>query len=415
MTATVDTEVCVVGGGPAGLTLALLLLRSGVTVTVLERSRSLERAYRGEILQPGGQSLLDELGVLAPARARGCVEHSRFQVVDRGRPVLDADYRRLPGAYDCLLALPQRHLLVELQAACAALPGFDHRTGTRLSALLDGGDRVAGAVGTGPDGEVRVRARAVVGADGRYSKTRALAGLDYRRVEAFDSDVLWFRLTDDGRRADAVQVVRAGGSAVLVHGTYPDQVQLGWTLPHRGYAEVAAGGIGPVRAAVARAAPAYADLVGTGLRGLGDLSLLDVFAGRAPRWSVPGLVLLGDAAHTHGPIGAQGINLAVQDAVVLHPLLLAALRGGTTALDRFEPTRGPAVDAVTRLQRRQSRAMLSGGRVAAVVRPLAGRLITHSPAMPVLLRRIAGADGRIRIRTDLFRPEHRAQPEGVST
>ncbi|KOG85634.1 hypothetical protein ADK38_35580, partial [Streptomyces varsoviensis] len=57
-------DVCVVGAGPAGLTLALLMVRSGARVTVLERSPSLDRAYRGEILQPGGQRLLDSLGVL---------------------------------------------------------------------------------------------------------------------------------------------------------------------------------------------------------------------------------------------------------------------------------------------------------------------------------------------------------------
>ncbi|MBW5424966.1 NAD(P)-binding protein, partial [Streptomyces sp. BG9H] len=96
----VDTDVCVVGAGPAGLVLALLLLKSGVRVAVVERARAHQREFRGEIVQPGAMALLDRLGVLAGARARGCHRHSRFRLVERERVLLDIDYGALPAPYD---------------------------------------------------------------------------------------------------------------------------------------------------------------------------------------------------------------------------------------------------------------------------------------------------------------------------
>ena len=58
------TSVCVVGGGPAGLMLGLLLAKRGVEVIVLEGHETFDREFRGEVLQPSTAHLLDELGLL---------------------------------------------------------------------------------------------------------------------------------------------------------------------------------------------------------------------------------------------------------------------------------------------------------------------------------------------------------------
>jgi monooxygenase len=403
---TVQADVLVVGGGPAGLALSLLCLRSGLTVALAEKSRSLEREYRGEILQPGGQAVLDQMGVLRGARERGAYEHDAFQLRQGEKVLLDADYRRLPGPYNCLLSLPQAHLLAELLDACRGFGSFTHLPGTRVGALLTEGERVVGATGTGPDGEHEVRAAVVVGADGRNSKVRRLAGIGSVRQEAFDQDVLWFKLPaprESGRRV--VQVYRGAAAPVLVYHSHPGALQIGWTLPHGGYRAVAERGVAHVRERIASAVPQYAQAVRAGITSLRDLSLLDVFSGQAERWSGDGLVLIGDSAHTHGPIGAQGINLALQDAVLLHPLLVEAVRAKDTSAARlaaFERRRRPVIAAVLRLQAMQGRMMLSTNRVAGAVRPVMARAVSRTPLYRKVLHRLAHGPDAPSVASGLF-------------
>ncbi|MEV0205457.1 FAD-dependent oxidoreductase [Streptomyces sp. NPDC050788] len=399
-----QTDVCVVGAGPAGLTLALLLLRSGLRVTVVEKSRSHQREFRGEILQPGAMRILDRLGVLEGARERGCHEHRRFRLMEQDRVLLDIDYRSLPAPYDHLLSIPQSHLLTQLLLSCAEFTTFRYVDGCRVTDLLhDDRGRVTGITGDG----YTCRAAVVVGADGRFSKVRRLAGIAAGRTEAFDQDVLWFKLRGD-RAADGhdVRVFRGSGSSpVLVYGSWPDRVQIGWTLPHKGYQAVVRGGLGHVKQQLAKAVPAYAELIDDQITSLRDLSLLDVFSGRAERWATDGLVLIGDAAHTHSPIGAQGINLAVQDAVVLHPILVEAVRLCDTSaafLSRFEETRAPDIEAMMRLQGMQSKAMLSTGAFATKVRPRLAAVVRHTPLYRRILRTIAYGNPSIRVAEELF-------------
>ncbi|SEB30924.1 2-polyprenyl-6-methoxyphenol hydroxylase [Streptomyces misionensis] len=401
----IKTDVCVVGGGPAGLVLALLLLGSRLRVTVVEKSRGLDREYRGEILQPGGLALLDRLGVLAGARERGAYELRRFRLADGDRELMGFDYGRLPAPHNHLLSLPQRHLLAALLAHCERSDDFRYLPGHRLSRLVTEGGTVRGVVVTGPGGEQAVHAACVVGADGRYSKTRALAGIENHRHDVFDLDVLWFRLPRDEGPTGVVRIQRGAGGPVLVYDSYPGSVQVGWTLPHGSYRETAARGINHVRESVARSLPEYADAIRRQVSVLSDLTLLDVFAARAETWVRDGLVLVGDAAHTHSPLGAQGINLAVQDAVVLHPVLVEAVRAGdtsATALSAYTRARSADIDAVMRLQRMQSKGMFSAGKVADALRPKIARLVSRTPIGRRVTRRIAYGNPDIRIREDLF-------------
>ena len=396
----IETDFCIVGGGPAGLTLALLLTRSGARVVLLERSHSLEREYRGEILQPSGQSLLDQIGILGPITESGLFELDRFRLVENGRVLIDANYRSLPPPYNRLISVPQQHVLTHLLARCTVCEGFTYLPGCRVSKLLLSGERVVGVQGDGRSGAPVVRAHCVIGADGRYSKVRRLAGIDPGRQDAFDQDLLWFKLPLPATAPREVCVLRAGGNPVITYPSFPDSLQVGWTLPHRRYAEISAAGLYQVKEQIAAAIPPYADLVRSEITGLQDLTLLDDFAGSAPEWTRDGLVLIGDSAHAHSPIGAQGINLAIQDAVMLHPILLDSLRRADARAEFFAPyvrARRRDINRITRIQIMQGKAMLSTGRVGSVLRPRMASLVSRTPIYRKVMNSIAFGNTGIRV------------------
>lgn len=410
----IETDICIVGGGPAGLTLSLLLLRSGVRVTVLERTRSFEREFRGEILQPGGMTLLAQLGVLDRARARGGYPLKRFQLVEYGKVLMDIDYDQLPKPYDFLLSIPQRHVLEELLDACRAYSGFTYLEGRAVADLVIEDGKVRGATSGQGDTGLVIDAHCTVGADGRFSKVRKLAGIEYHRVEAFEHDVLWFKIPGGDRPLHDVRVYKSEGNPVLIYDSFPDSIQLGWTLPHKGYKQLQESGFDEVLDGITKAVPPYADAIRATVTGFSDLKLLDVFAGSAETWAIDGLVLIGDAAHTHGPIGAQGINLALQDAAVLHPVLmksLAAKDASGALLAEYERVRRPDIAAVFKLQARQSQGMLShGGGIGEKIRPIVAKLLAYTPVYRKILQQIAFGRTPISVRTDLFVDEAVKQP-----
>jgi monooxygenase len=349
--------------------------------------------------------VLTALGLASRVRARGGYELSRFRLVEQDRTLMEVDYRQLPPPHDFLFSAPQRHLLTELVAACDEFDSFRHLTGRSVTALVEGSG-VAPAVECG-SGEraARVEAHCVVVADGRYSRTRKMAGLAYDRFDAFEHDIVWFKLPAPDRTVREVVVSKDVGNPVLLHDSFPDRVQVGWTLPHGAWKRMTARGIDAIKAEISRAVPAHADAVDERIASLRDLTLLDVFSGRAREWVADGIVLIGDCAHTHGPIGAQGLNLAIQDAVVAHPVLMESLHRGdarVAALSAFAERRQPSIEKVFALQARQGKAMLSQGRVARAVRPAATRLLSRTPLYRKVLNQIAFGDQPIEVRTDLF-------------
>jgi len=400
----VESDFCVVGGGPGGMTLALLLLRSGVSVALVERSRSLDRQFRGDILQPGGMRILGELGVLGAARERGCYEHDKFQHIEHGRVLIENNYRRLPGPFNCLLSIPQLHILEALLERCQQHDRFMYLGGSRVTRLIVEDGRVRGVVAEGHDGAHSVRAHCVIGADGRYSKVRQLADIASGRQDTFGQDIMWFKLPAYGRVPRAVRVFRGTGNPVIAYASVPDSIQFGWTLRHGGYKDIAGKGIAYIKGQLTTAIPQYAELINNEIKSLADLTLLDVFSACASEWSRHGLVLIGDSAHTHSPIGGQGINLAIQDAVIVHPLLIASLRERNASADllgRFMAQRLRDIDRMRKLQRVQGK-MLSTGRVATFLRPAATALAAHSPVHRKLLQTLAFGNKNVKVSSDLF-------------
>ena len=321
----IRVQCCVVGGGPAGMMLGFLLARAGVKVVVLEKHGDFLRDFRGDTVHPSTLTVMHELGLLEEFLKLPHHRISRFTGYFGGTPVQIADLTHLPVPAPFIAMMPQWDFLDFLAAHGKAFAGFTLLMRTEAQRVIEEGGKVVGVRATVDGRDEEIRADLVVAADGRHSTIRPQLGLKVRDVGA-PMDVLWFRVSH--KPGDPNEVLgRFDAGTILVMLDRGDYWQCAFVIPKGAAERVRAEGIEKVRATIARLAPEVADRLDE-LRTLDDLKLLTVGVDRLEKWWKPGVLCIGDAAHTMSPIGGVGINIAVQDAVAAANILAAPLREG---------------------------------------------------------------------------------------
>lgn len=303
-----QTTCCIVGGGPAGAILALLLVRQGVPVMLLEAHMDFEREFRGDTIHPSVLQILDELGL---AERLLQIPHTNMHNVGfqtRNGTITFADFSRLPSKYPYTAMIPQAKFLQFITDEAKCYPDFQLVMGAQVDELIEEHGNVCGVRYYGQDGRCEVRAILTVGADGRFSRLRKLAGFEPIKTSP-PMDILWFRLS--GKPGDPPETFgRFANQAILVLINRLDYWQIGYVIPKGGYQQVRLAGLQHIGKVVADAVPSLADRVGE-LKEWKQVSVLAVESNRLPRWYRPGLLLIGDAAHVMLPVGGVGINYAI--------------------------------------------------------------------------------------------------------
>src|SRR5215213_3774820 len=387
-----ETQCCVVGGGPAGVVLALLLARKGVRVTLLEAHEDFDRDFRGDTIHPSVLELVDELGLAGRLHELPHTKiHTGTIMTPDGATTL-ADFRHLRTRFPYIMMLPQADFLGFMVGEARKYPSFSLVMGALVGELIEEGGVVRGVRFEKGGASHEVRAGVTVGADGRGSRVRHLGRFEMTKTSP-PMDVLWFRVPRrEGDPSGGVAYFGAGREVVMLdRGT---QWQVASLIAKGSLARVREAGLGEFRRGLASAVPQFADRFES-LESWKQIAVLSVESSRVKRWHKPGLLLIGDAAHVMSPVGGVGINYAIQDAVVAANVLARPLLEGTPKdedLGRVQrqrewPTR--LIQALqTQIQKRLIALALKPGKTFRL--PAALRLLLRLPLIRNLPARIVG-------------------------
>lgn len=330
------THCCIVGGGPGGVVLGLLLARNGIRVTLLEEHLDFDRDFRGDSLHPATMELMDQLGLADRLLRLRHAKVPRLALQTDDGPVAAADFGRLRTKFPYITFMPQPVFLQFVVDEAKRYSSFRLVMGASVQALIEEQDArwpedgvVRGVRYRSSDGWHEVRAPLTIGADGRFSRVRQLAGIEMTKTSP-PMDILWFKVPRAEHDPEETMGRVSNGHIMVMINRF-DHWQLGCVIPKGTYRQIHDTGLTEFTNGVAALAPWLADRV----RAIADwrrISVLSVESSMARRWYKPGLLLIGDAAHVMSPVMGVGINYAIQDAVAATNALTEPLRAGQLRL-----------------------------------------------------------------------------------
>ena len=356
-------DVVIVGGGVAGggLAAALACCEGDTRVLLVEQSRRSGAIDRGDLLWPPHMELLDRWGVLPEIWRRGAVPMRASEFYDNDGTLL---YRHGLGffqsRYDHAAVLEHPQIEEALLARGAANPNLTVWRGARVHEVLEH-DGAGVTLRVQRDSEtVAVRASWAVAADGRGSRIREAAGIE-SPLRSYPYDLLMTYIPQLPRWIDTCAQFQGPRGFVGVFVVNGPHTRIAFPLPAGTYREFMQQPEEERQAAVARRAPL-----------LRDVPLLwerthhyKLAEHHAPSYSRGRVILIGDAAHAFTPMLGMGMNLALEDASQLAPLLASRSRleglDAVTLRREYEALRRPRNERIKRLSTRQGGLQVDGG------------------------------------------------------
>jgi 2-polyprenyl-6-methoxyphenol hydroxylase-like FAD-dependent oxidoreductase len=361
-------EVLVVGAGPVGLALAADLRARGVDVEVVERRVDAGGGTRAIGIHSPALTLLEACGATDGIRAEA-VRIDRGEARADGRVLAEIRFESLRARHPYVAALPQGDTMRVLSALAPPV-----QAGTAVLALQHDGGGVRAEV-SGPDGRSEIRAAVVVVASGWAGRE-----LVYR-----DGAVRTHHYPDRYVMAD---VVASGGPVARVHLERGGVVE---SFPLPGGRRRLVAWAGSTEVGDADGFLREAVVVRTGIEvDIAGASIFGVRRAVAPALRRGRIVVVGDAGHEVSPIGGQGMNLGLLDALTLSPLLASWVRRGHDAgLARWERDRLASARHAARLAFLNTLLGRAAGPTAHALRTGALRTLLRGPGGAAFTRAYA--------------------------
>lgn len=324
-------DLLIIGGGAGGLVLALLMAKKGKQVAILDQKACPMPLPRGEILQPNGLKVLDQLGLLHDLLSSDVHLNEKVHFYQAaGQHLCTIDYTRLrtPYAYSLIL-LPEvlQRLLLSAVADAPNITPFWH---TSFDRLLWEGERIIGACAGESSTPIRFETQMVVGSDGGQSRVREAFGIAYQTHAYADGYVTMVVDRPPGFQKDSRYYL----GKEMIFGAFPvsrHKIYLFYLIPAKGLETVRARGIECLKREMCSLHPGIEEMFAGPLQKVTSwqqTAYMRCFRVRCDRWVVHGGALLGDAAHAMNPHVAQGRNAAMTDAVVLADVMETCFREG---------------------------------------------------------------------------------------
>ena len=351
-------DVAIIGGGPGGATLANILASRGVSTVLVERQKDFSKEFRGEGLMPSGNEVLKQIGFnLDDVDYRKVEEMNLFYKGElEANPEIDFLKR---GE---LRWVSQPQLLEKLIEKASDFDNFIFYRGYKAQDLIYNEDRVDGVLIANGNHEVSIKAKVVIGFDGRTSMVRRKLNFEVKEYK-FQPDVLWFKIPYPEKFLPGSQAFFSlfPKSFLVAVPVYDEKLQVGWIIPAGSYGELRKKGQEKWIQYIKEKSPkGFADHLQKCLdeKLISDPFILKMTLDRVKKWHKKGALLLGDAAHTMNAVGGQGLNIALRDAVVCANHLVPLMSGNpsTASLDNaFDAIEKERISEVRQVQEIQSR------------------------------------------------------------
>lgn len=351
-------DVAIIGGGPGGATLANILASRGVSTVLVERQKDFSKEFRGEGLMPSGNEVLKQIGFnLDDVDYRKVEEMNLFYKGElEANPEIDFLKR---GE---LRWVSQPQLLEKLIEKASGFDNFIFYRGYKAQDLIYNADRVDGVLIANGNHEVSIRAKVVIGFDGRTSMVRRKLNFEVKEYK-LQPDVLWFKIPYPEKFLPGSQAFFSlfPKSFLVAVPVYDEKLQVGWIIPAGSYGELRKKGQEKWIQYIKDKSPkGFADHLQKCLdeKLISDPFILKMTLDRVKKWHKKGALLLGDAAHTMNAVGGQGLNIALRDAVVCANHLVPLMSGNpsTASLDNaFDAIEKERISEVRQVQEIQSR------------------------------------------------------------